>query len=876
MASVPNDRLLGGLAATLLLIAGGSLFVRREEPALAPVSSGPAEQMPRLARWLAIPLLALLAGVGLAKTAVIADQLVIEALAFKFFYWAGMLSGVALGSWTVATGTSPGLRWRPAGWWLGVAGCGGILLFPLGIRMELWSSAHVSTLLWIFSFKGGVLFLLALPWGGAIGRLLQVRATAWTILFVAGGYVLAQVVSLPIAIVLPFIGTVGIVAGLAEMASRWRTAPRSGRLPIRAGFVAVCLLLVGTTWIARSWFDPTRSALVLFSGEAFIATANGSDLDTIVNADRGRCLAMVEADGAIWTHWRTRGNQLTVRRNGVPISQSTLDAEIGPQNFWSTMTAIVPALLHPRAERVLVLGPTSPVELTTILELPIQSLTSIEPHPALRELIEQQATAMGIQHRLDDTRLQRVAGDPARYLSAPSEETFDVIICPEAVSMSLSAQSHLTRDYYQRAAAHLSDDGILCQRMNIVDYGSSPVKELCRTLREVFEQVTIMTTDGSEVLLLASQSSAPLLDPMLISRLDTPQVRRLCGSLGGDWTMITQLACLPADKVDELLAETSANNTALNARFTTRLARETLCWGDKYAEKRELFANGVDLVLNQMGLADEETQPLIRRIQDSQERTTMFTAIPDNAWEYRKSLKTALKDHPRASLRTVNHELKRTLDPDDQRRKEYLVVLGKVASKPVLAPEEISALLEFSAPFDPLLTDFVHFEVAHLLSRATPRDPVSEYRHWMHCVLTAPDRDRSIRTVGSAMQLIAQHPDVVASPDLRWDHCSLLLEVMRMRWILRWQPGVPPSKFEPSDRQFSLEAIQALLKTMDEIREEAGIASESWKAQRRVWEDTLESPLRTRQIHGNSSEQMKAIVQQEWLKKQIEEQARQK
>ena len=139
----------------------------------------------------------------------------------------------------------------------------------------------------------------------------------------------------------------------------------------------------------------------------------------------------------------------------------------------------------------------------------------------------------------------------------------------------------------------------------------------------------------------------------------------------------------------------------------------------------------------------------------------------------------------------------------------------------------------------------------------------------MHCVLSAPDRDRSIRTVGSAMLLLAEHPEVVDSPELRWDQGQLLLEVMRMRWVLRWQPGVAPSKFEPSDRQYSLEAIQAVLKMLDEIREPAGPDAATWAVQRRVWVDTLESPLRNRQAYGNSGEQMKNIVQQEWLRKQL-------
>lgn len=871
MVSVGADRLLSGLAAGLLVLAGGSLLFAREDNESAPASLSASQEG---AGWLAF-VLACLAGFGLSKVSLMADQLVLETLTFKGCLWAGLLIGMVAGTGGRSTIGPPALV-RTAAWCLGGAACLGLWLFPWGMRWAVWSSAHVSSLAGIFLAKGAIPFLLAAPWGVVVGRLVKIRLSGGIVWALAGGFAAAQGLSVSTNMALPVLGTIGLLTGLTTLDhSFWRWRPFTGCARWRVAGLAASALLIGGVWLTRGAFDPVQSARVVFSGEAFASAANGYDLDTILKADRGRCLVKYEVEGVVWTHWRTRGNQSIVRRNGIPVSQITLDPGLGPQNFWSTMAVLVPVLAHPQADHVLVLGDTSSVEVATALELPIHSLTCVQPQGPLQALIQQQATTLGVEHRWEDSRLQAVSLDPSRFLAAPVVETFDVIVCPAALTMSLSAQPHLTREYYQRAAARLNDSGLLCQRVNIVDYGSQPVKELCQTLRDVFQQVTILTTDGSEVLLLASSESTPLFDETMVARLDTPQVRGVCGKLGGDWTMVTQLAGLPAESVEELLKGAVPGNSSRNVRFMATLGPEMLRWGDKHQEKRKLFSNGVDLVLNQMGLSDEAKQPLVRRIQDSQERVTTLTEIPDNAWEYRKLLKTALKDRPRASLRTVNHELKRTLDPDDQRRKAYLAALGQLVTQPQLAPEAVEGLLEFAAPFDPLLTDFVHFEVAHLLARATPRDPVQEYRHWMHCVLSSPDRDRSIRTVGSAMQLLAEYADVPGHPELRWDHAQLLLEVMRMRWVLRWQPGVSPSKFEPSDRQFSLDAIQSVLRMMDATRESAGIDQATWQVQRRVWEDTLVSPLRTRQTYGNSNEHMKAIVQQEWLKKQMQEKSTQ-
>ena len=334
--------------------------------------------------------------------------------------------------------------------------------------------------------------------------------------------------------------------------------------------------------------------------------------------------------------------------------------------------------------------------------------------------------------------------------------------------------------------------------------------------------------------------------------------------------MITQLACVQSQSVDELLAgSTGLQNSCLNARFTMSIASETLRWGPKWKEKQVLFSNRTGPVLMALELEDEVQQTIVRRIQDAQERTRILTERADDQWSYRRILKSALKDRPRSTIQRVNNEIRQTLSADDQHRKAYLVALGRAAREENPSLESIEKIESFTMPYDPLMTDFVHFEVAHLLGRASTTDPAREYHNWMHCITYAPDSDRSVRPVASALDLLRRNPTIVPDPAWRWDQFCLLLDVMRVRWSSRWEAGVT-SKYEAADMQHSIEAVTATLTAMDELAPQAGLDQETWKVQRRIWVDTLVTPTRSRQGNGQTRNQMLDTVRQEWLRRNSE------
>ena len=870
------DQVLLGLSACLLVGAGVSLFLRgeasedvswRQEEILVPEVAGK-----RYARVLANAATALLVGLTLEAANRAAEQLVIESLPLKFFGWAGFLVGAAVFAGLGRRNMEARAGLRRSLLLTALAAAAVILLFPLWIRLGIRSSATLSSLVSIMLVKGLIPFGVLLPFGCASGSLPNSSSRRSLLpLLIGAGYVLATAFTGPMVATL--VGVTVVATGLSLALwpmSEWKALTARRGVNRHAAALAACGCLVAVTLSCQGWLNPARSARVLFSGEAFAAAASGQDLLTIERTDRSRWLKTIEGENGVWTLWRQRANQLVVRRNGLPAGQLSLDPALGPQNFWSILATAMPLAVHPQADDVLCLGTPGAVEINTLLGFPVQSLTCVEADRDVRALIEYEATLMTTPSRLQDGRLEWITATPMQFATSLAPRTYDVIVCPETSSVALRSQPQFTREFHARIAGHLNEGGFFCQRMNIVDFGSSPLIDTLRSLRAAFEKTCIITTDGTELLLLATNSHVPLFEPGIFARLESQQVKRLCASLGSDSSLFTQLACVTVENVDELLLGAPRSpNSCENARFTMSLASETLRWGPKWKEKQELFADRAGLVLAELGLKEEDEHALARQIQDGQERVRLLTQRADDQWSYRRVLKEALKDRPRTSIQRVNNEIRQALTPEDQHRKDYLVALGRAAREQFPSLEAIEKVEAFAEPYDPLVTDFVSFEVAHLLGRVKDADPAREYGHWMRCITYAPGNDYSVRPVAAALDLLRRNPEIVPDPAWRWDQLSQLLDVMRVRWAGRWQADAP-SKYEAADMQNSIEAVSATLSAMDDLAAEAGVDRATWKVQRRIWEESLVTPTRVRQVKRDPKDQLLESVRQEWLRRNSE------
>lgn len=879
---VSADQVISGVAGCLLLGAAVSLLIRRGEEThaeyagnrdLAPPIDQPVPSLSVTGYPLAVlAVSALLLGYSLEAANRVTEQLVLETLPLKLIGWAGFLlggiAGLSFSSRVIDTRRSV----RLALGFIAAAATAVLVLFPMWIRVGIWSSSSLSSMPAIIAAKGAIVAGILCPLGLAAGLLVGGTSRRSAMICLLGiGYAAGTQAAGPLAA--SQLAVVSLCIGLLLTLwplENWKQLVRERRGNRLAGSLATCGCLIATAWGCVSWLNPARSAGVLFNGESFAAAGQGYDLLTIERASRTRWLKTIEGENGVWTLWRHHANQLVVRRNGVPSGQMSINTALGPQNFWSVVTAALPVVTHPRTDHVLCLGTPGLVEINTFLGFPIQSLTCVEADRDARSVIEYQASLTGSTSRLSDSRIEWVSATPMQFAASSPDRKFDVIVCPESTAIPMRSQPRLTREFYTRMSHHLSDVGIFCQRINVEDFGATPICDVMQGLQAAFSQASILTTTGSELLLLGSNSTEPLFDPSLISRLETPHMRHLCATVGGDWSVITQLACIPPHQVEQMLTNASRTpNSCGNARFLMTVGAETLRWGPKWKEKQNLFANRAELVLKEAKLKEADEQTVVRRLMDSQERTRILTQKADDEWSYRTVLRDALKSRPRTTIQRVNNEIRQTLSADDKHRKEYLITLGKAAREPKPSLAAIEHIEAFAEPYDPLVTDFLHFEVANLMQRASESAPASEYRHWMHCITYAPEGDRSIRPVAAALTLLKQHPEIESDPTWRWDQFNLLLDVMRTRWSTRWQAGTP-SKYDEADLQHSIEAVNGALSAMNDLQSQAGLDRDAWKVQRRIWDDSLISPIRSRQGQADPKAEMLQAVRQEWMRRNSE------
>lgn len=865
---VPVDRVLLIVSALMLLGAGISLFLGREETDL---DSTP--QMPPRPRWTSGAWVLSLAACGglavvLESALRISSQLVVDSLPFQLLGWSGFLAGIAISTLNYGDDATTSSRRTLFG--LGVASVALSGLFPVWMSLAIWSSGTVSSFAGIVITKGAIPFLILAPLGWVFGRLCQGLTSVIAVCATGVAWMLVSRLAMPVA---PAVATVGAVSLLGSL-TLWSRISWSELVLYRGRtwatpHLAMLAALLVASWTGLSTLDISRSSRLVFNSESFAAASQGHDLETMERSDRSRLVKSFDGAGDHWTLWRQRSCQLLTRRNGIAVSAMTTDTGMSPQHLWPALSTIVPLTFHHQADHVLCIAPSGMAEIDTILTFPIQTLTCVSSSSTEQAVLKEQARLSGSDHRWTDGRVTWQTLAPSNFFHSLNEKQYDVIIAPEWAVAPATQQPQLTMEFHAAVAARLRDEGIFCQRLSIGDFGATPIVEMLRSLNAAFRQVSIVTTDGSELLLLATNSEYPIVDDQLLQRLETPHVRRLCAQLGGDWSMLTQLSYVTPDKVREIAGTQAPGNRVLSGQFALRLASDALRWGEKWKEKQALFVDRVTLVLVAMDLKEETEQMIARRIMDSQARVKILTETPDNQWAYRKELKEALKNRPRTKIQKVNNEIRQTFDEYDQHRKSYFLALGSAARQPKPSLESITAVEQFAEPYDPLLTDFAHFEAAHLLGRAATPDPAREYRNWLHCIGYAPVNDRSVRPVVAAMDLLRRHPEIVTDPELRWEQHGALLDAMRLRWVNRWQSGTN-SKYDPADMQSATVAIAATLSTMDDLAATAGIDAERWKVQRQVWEDTLQSPLRERQRTTPPQDQMLESVRQELQRRNAE------
>jgi hypothetical protein len=793
-------------------------------------------------------------------------QLFPDAEALHWTAWAGFLLGTATASALSRRGSTDRQRRAAARLVLAGAFCSALslVLFPTLTDWFLGITASVSQVAVLMAIRGTsaavLLFPLGAVWGALVG--LSPRAVAgrptdeshlpeeqWTppdallrstpaLLAgcLAARWLLSNGLDVP-----ALIGGASLLLAAAGAGLSFQATTRSGRWRGAGAFAAIVALLVAAGLYGT--YSPARAARLLFSTNVFMERHAGTETRLLPFLDDGRLVASQEGDRGTYTLWKHHGVQLELRESGIPLGTYCGRPDLCPQFSGPVLTAALPLVLHEAPRRVLLLGLGSGNTLLTCLEFPVAELTCVEGDGRLIDLLDRAVWPSGLTNPRSDNRVRFVEIEPACAVQSRCG-SFDVIVSDTDPAGVATGTPYFTREFYAGIAGQLAADGIFAQRFRYVDFGPWPVRSVLATLKSAFAQVAAIEAGGGDLVLLATNSPRGLSRPDLLKRFQAPQVGRAFAHVGWDWSVALNLGMYSGEGC-QILIQGSPLNTASNGLFSYGLPQETMRWGPKREELARALSSHTGRIAEWPNV-DGNDPELLRRLSDVLMQRELMTAYPDQPWAYRKAVREELIKHPHTVIGEAGEGYDRQLHPVDQRRLNYLAALGRAAQAPRSTAETLRDLEEFAEPYDPVLTFFVHHELAALYARPGSLDPALQLRHRLYTVYYGDASDRSIRDVVEALNLLTTNPQAFTA-DERWDHMNALLQFLKLRWGNRGLIKPPSVRIMLNDSERSISAAESAFSEMEKLRLVVGISEIDWRARREVLERSLVRPLRTYQ-----------------------------
>lgn len=790
-----------------------------------------------------------LLGGTLALAISIAGQLIPGSLITETALLAGLLGGFACSRFKMTRGLSASMSMS-----LMLAAGVSILTigFPVWTNLCLRLNTSVSNVNLLFVARILLLSMFTLPIGYLAGRLIP-RSTPGPTISQLGHWLspwfgpLCLVAGLVMARSIPWTPQKAamalILCSLALAAAQWSLTRfrfpqrRMGQWAVCSmGIVALCGVMFSGKMDLRQTDRILNSSMALQSYRQGIAQSQLSWIDD--------AREMIRFSSLMDSHslWRQRGVQILHRQNGMVMGLHSPRQEICPHHPADILPAVLPLAMHTDPETVLVVG-IHPASLMACHRWPLRLVQSIDGSQKAHEMLTwlRSQSVNGLQ--LENGPAFRFSlSDPMVSLRAQHEVQYDLITCPIVHPSLTGSSSLLTKEFYQAARSRLSEDGIFSQRIPYYDLGPNVVQEITSTLLTVFEDVLAVESIPGELLFLASPGPLPPVNEKLADRLKAPQSRQLLAEAGWDWSLILGRGALTKDRLTEMVANSTKANSGMNNRYAFQMPVEVSRWAPKGDQTRMLLSQHGSTLRESLG----ETT-IGKEVTDRLEDISMAHQIqrdhPNDPWAYRAALKSRLQDRPRTTIMQVNHQLKRTIDPEDQRRKDYLKVLGPVARNPKPELNAVIELCDFEAPFDPLVSPFLYFETSNILNRCDPAVPAVQLHHLLHTVYYTTAFDQSVRNVGDALRLICENPELVPDEALRWDLMNSLAQTLAQRWQLRLGTR-QLTKYEAADTEHSLSALNLAMKELARSHQVAGLSESEWEMRSDIIERAVIKPLR--------------------------------
>ncbi|MBD3674494.1 MAG: hypothetical protein HUJ26_13310 [Planctomycetaceae bacterium] len=630
------------------------------------------------------------------------------------------------------------------------------------------------------------------------------------------------------------------------------------RRQILTAALSLCVVYGAIQLPAQTGQIPSK---LLFHAAAWAQFRSGVSWDSLPFIDDGREIESLSSEEGLYTAYNYRGLETSIRRNGIPQGYVSLDYRVMPQFPTDVLMAVLPSVMHGHASQVAVCRWGCGVTVSSSLDFPIESIDCFDADPDLVDITygrEVKNPWAGL-NPVTDSRVSLYDVRPELALRADGAE-YDLIISSPMRSASVESVSEMTAEFYQSAARRLAAEGLFCQRFQHYDHGPSAWADVLATLQNVFPHVVAIEMLPGETLFIAGRSDNLLRNEDLPARLQKPQIRRVLARFGWDWGHVLNLPTVTAEKTGDLLSIVSADVQSIQSPVMfQKHNRDAMRWANKWEEKTEAFAPYRSRLLS---LAGDEGQSaeVKRRLEEVDVQQKQMAELVDFPWAYRAQLKQFLSTKPRSELRQVKGEKpQQEMHPIDKRRVEYLEALSDAHQTKPASAELISELDDFATPYDPLVSYFLHHEAAELYARSPGLDPHAELYHRLKTIYFGDVRDKSVRNVIGALNLILERESLISDDQDRFDQLHGLLQFLLNRWQLR--RGYSPRNSDEglTDVRESLKVAERTLRELDRLASVTAYGEEAWQNRRDYLELHLVKPLRAYRGHLIPHHQSKTL-----------------
>ena len=185
-----------------------------------------------------------------------------------------------------------------------------------------------------------------------------------------------------------------------------------------------------------------------------------------------------------------------------------VDATNAGDMLTQSLLAHLPLMLHPKPEKVAIIGLGSGVTLGASLTHPVSQVDMLEISP---QVVEASAFFDRENHgALSDPRTNLIVGDGRSHLLLSSKH-YDVIISEPSNPWMAGVATLFTREFFLAARERLNTGGILCQWAHTYDISDADLRSIIATFFSVFSDGSVWLVGDGDVLLIGSETPLDIL-----------------------------------------------------------------------------------------------------------------------------------------------------------------------------------------------------------------------------------------------------------------------------------------------------------------------------------------------------------------------------